>query len=533
MRPDALLRALGADPRVFRAIYRAQRLILSRPRLVRLRGRKAGSDFLLYIIAFLISVSAAVFMLSARRQPVLGGGFALTLGCSFLIMVVLADHAEVLVHPGERLVLAAHPHDDRSVLLAKLAAVGRSVALLSAILFVPAALVAAFLWGRGAALAFLAGAAGAAAAVTTLGLLTAVLLVRAGGRRAMERLLPWIQGLFQLCYFLPTVAGQIFQPEKVSAGTRALLSWLLPTLWFAAPLELATGLGGPSAGRRLALAACSLALLVVAGGRVSTGLGRRLLEPEPRPAGPPSRLAVRPRGLMASFLRFEGLRLLSLLRLHLRCDWRARSEVLSLPIMTLVMLVFYARPNSHTDAWLVLSLYGWTLFLSASTLIRSQRPESLWWLLSSPIDRTRFSLATIPLLRLLMLLPTSVAVALLSLRHPTPAGGSWPLELLSFLGLLAYGDLFLLLGKVMYPDFPFSRAVAGAGATAGRRVGGFMFGALLSAAGTAAIRFCQHFGAPGIAWGCLAAVALHGPAFLWARRRTRRAAAHLDLALLG
>jgi hypothetical protein len=532
MRTDPLLHALGADPRVFRPVYRAQRLMLSRPRLAQWRGRQAGSEALLDLVAFAYSIAAA-FLLLEVRQPVLGGGVALTMGCGFLLMIVLADHAEALVHPAERLVLAAHPHDDRSLLLARLAAVGRSLALLSAVLFAPACLVAAFRWGPGPALAFLAGAAGAAFAVSTLGLLTAVLIVRSWGRQAMDRLLPWIQGSFKLGFVLPMALSQFFRPEQLSAGTRALLPWLLPTFWFGAPLELAAGGAGPAAAGRLVLAVGSLAFVIVAGGRLATGLGRRLLEPEKLPAPAPGRRTAPSRGLPGVFLRFEGLRLFRLLRVQLRSDWRTRSAVLSLPIVTLILLVLYSRAERPAGGWLVPFLYGWMLLLSASTLTRSHRPESLWWLLASPLDRTRFSLATIPLLRLFMLVPISTAAALLSLHRSTPAGASWPLRLLSWLAFLAYGDLCLILGKVLFPEFPFSEPSSGDGATSGRHFGSALLGGLVSGGGVAAISFCLHFGAPGIAAGGLAAVVLHLPASLWARRRTRRAAARLDLASLG
>jgi hypothetical protein len=315
------------------------------------------------------------------------------------------------------------------------------------------------------------------------------------------------------------------------------------------------------------------ALVAFAGERAARGLGRHLLEPESRftasaptptstltlapaqappnptaslpaltpapaptaatPSTTPASRAILSRALPAFFLRSHGRRLFRLLRVHLRCDSRARSEVLTVPVLSLVMLVLYSRPAAPDDPWLVPSIYGWGLFMSASTLIRSQHPESLWWLLSSPVDRTRFSLSTIPLLRLLILLPMSATVALISLRHPSPPGTTWALKLLSLLALVAYGDLVLLLGKVMFPEFPFSLPATGAGATTGRRFGSVMLGLPASGAGTAAILGFQHFGAPGIASGAVAALALHGPAYLWARRRARRAAEHLDLASLG
>ncbi|MDP9122285.1 MAG: hypothetical protein M3O15_13120, partial [Acidobacteriota bacterium] len=197
---DLLLRPLGVDPQVFRPVYHAEKLMLGRRgRLARPRNRGLSPFTLLCVFAFVYGLAPVSLMM--RQPPLSGGGLALTLCCFFLLMVVLSDHAEALVDPGQYRVLAAHPHDDRSVLFAKLAAVGRSLALLSAILFVPGGVLLTFMRGFRAALAFLGGAAGAALAVATLGLLIGVLLVRSGGRQAMERVLPWVQGGFQVGLF--------------------------------------------------------------------------------------------------------------------------------------------------------------------------------------------------------------------------------------------------------------------------------------------------------------------------------------------
>ncbi|HEV7516341.1 MAG TPA: hypothetical protein VGR07_08585, partial [Thermoanaerobaculia bacterium] len=198
---DPLLRALGADPAVFRPVYRVHKLMLRRrARLVRRRGKGASSFLLLGFTSLIWGLLAIGSVMSGTA--LLGGGLALTFGSTFLLMVVLTDDADALVHPAERLVLAAHPHDDRSLLLAKLAAIGRSLALLSALLFLPAGLTLLFVRGPGAGLAFLAGAAGAALEVAAGGLLFAVLLVRLWGRQKMERLLAWSQGAFWISYLL-------------------------------------------------------------------------------------------------------------------------------------------------------------------------------------------------------------------------------------------------------------------------------------------------------------------------------------------
>jgi hypothetical protein len=353
------------------------------------------------------------------------------------------------------------------------------------------------------------------------------------------------QGIFALSGVVPMAGMQLLNPQQLSPAARDLVSWLLPSFWFNAPLELAAGRAGPDAGARLVLAAGTLVLVAIASSYLATGLGRRLLEPEPRPAAAPRASAARSAPLLTFFLSSEGNRLFNLLRIHLRSDWRTRSDVFALPVTSLLIMAFYSysRAGSIAGGSLVLFMYGWSLFLCASTLTRSQQPERLWWLLSSPIDRTRFSLATIHLSRFFMLLPLATALALLSLHHPThptllthqtlASDASWPFRLLSLLALLAYGDLLLVLGKAMYPEFPFSRAPRKAGETAGGSFLRTMTGLPVAIAGTVAAAVCHRYGARGVAIGGAAAVLLHLPAYRLARRRTGQAATELDLVNIG
>jgi hypothetical protein len=532
---DRLLRALGADPKVFRPLYRVYRIMLQRgTRLVRKARGKAGSQAMLFLSAAACGMFTAV-LFTMQWRSFLPAGLGLTLSCAFLLMIVLGDHADALVHRGERLVLAAHPHDDRSLLLAKLAAVGRSLAVLWLLLFGVPTLFVIGVHGPGAALAFLAGAAGAALATTALGLTTAVLIGRLGGRRATDRLLAWLPAAFQAVY-LTVMLGinsiARLKESQVPARLRDLLSWLLPGSWFAAPLEIAAGGSTASAWGRLALATGCLVILGALGGRLVTGLGSRLLEPEPHAGAAARRRAAPPPKLLASVLRFEGLRLLSLFRVHLRSDWRARSELLAMPVVLLVCLVFYSLRFGAAGGPLTLFMYGWMLLVSADGLTRSQRPENLWWLLSSPIDRTRFSMATISLLRLVVLLPGAAVATLLGEHSRFPTDGGWPQRLVALLLLVAYGDLLLLLGKAAFPDFPFSRA-ARSGQRMGPQFAGYMIAGLASGAGTVLVLVCRRLGDGWLLSLALLFVVLHLPATGYARRRARQAAAKLDLAELG
>jgi len=121
-------------------------------------------------------------------------------------------------------------------------------------------------------------------------------------------------------------------------------------------------------------------------------------------------------------------------------------------------------------------------------------------------------------------------VALLTLRQGLQPDQSWPQSLWYLAALVAWGDLLLLLGKVAYPEFPFSRGREGG--MAAERFAILFIGALVSGAVTAVLAVSQLFGAPGFALAALAAVLLHLPASHWARRRTARAAARLDLVQL-
>ena len=203
------------------------------------------------------------------------------------------------------------------------------------------------------------------------------------------------------------------------------LGWALPAFWFLAPLELiergaAAGPPRPAgAGRRDArlppLRRHPLA---------RAGLSARLLEPPARPAGPArhgasARLCARGGG--------ERARLFAILRLHLRSDWRTRSEFLLVPLMGTFFILFYFRSFSlpRLASGMPVFFYCWMLVLSSDVLTRGSNPDSLWWILTAPIDRARFSLATVTMVRAFHLAPLFAALAIVEVR----AEGSWPYRL--------------------------------------------------------------------------------------------------------
>ena len=530
---DLLIRLLGAEPAVFHPLYRTQKLLLQRGARLVQRQRRSQVPFatpftMLCLFAALYGMSSLGLILGAKSS-LLGAAVALTLGCAFLLLVVVTDNFDVLVNPREALVLAAHPHDDRSFLLAKLAAIGRTLSILAVLLFVLPGLAAGFVFRSAAAgLVFLAGAAGASLATVSFGLLLAAALLRTGGRAAMDRMMPWIQGVFQIGYLI-AVGGQRLTGAITARRLADLgpLPWLAPPFWFAAPLELiADGPTAPALGR-LGLALASLGLLLGGATRwLGSGLTERLLEPVQAPAAAPVRRAP------AAYWKGGGerARLFALLRIHLRSDWRARSEFLLIPLMGSFMLLFYFQDFGYSRSGPLLSFffYAWMLVLAADVLTRSSRPQSLWWILTAPIDRARVSLATLTLVRIFQLAPLFAAAVGAEAR----SGAPWPQQLAVAAELLALGDLLVLVGKGMFPDFPFSRPRAEGGVSAERTVLNLV-GSLVSGVATVAIFVFGLFGVPGILTGAAVFAVLRFPVAVWVRRRATVAAEQLELLAMG
>lgn len=529
---DPILRALGADPEVFRPIYRAQKLILARrARIVQSRRGllKGGSPFrLLCLFSLLYGFSFLAFVLSSR-SPLLGSAAAVTIGCFFLLLVVITDNFDVLVDPRETLILAAHPHDERSFIVAKVAAIGRTLSILAVFLFGPSTIALSVSGGSLVpGLAFFAGAAGASVATIVFGMLAAAAILKMGGRNALDRLMPWLQGIFQIGYLL--VVGTPRFTELTTTSSLAglgLVPWLLPAFWFLAPLELALGSPAAPALGRLLLAVGALVLVLTGATRwIAVGLRERLLEPAEAPR------AVRrtdrrrtPTRVPAS----EGARLFALLRVHLRSDWRTRSEFLLMPIMGAFILLVYLPMQREGEgpvgSLMVAYFYSWMLVLSADVLTRSSRPETLWFILASPIDRTRFSLATLSLMRAFQLAPLFAVAAFSVLR----GAGTWPHRLILLLELLALGDLLVIAGKAVFPEFPFSRLSKTQGGAGGERFVLLLIGSLLAGLATGVVYALDLLGWEGALAGAALFTLLRFPALGLARRRTAAAAARIEL----
>jgi hypothetical protein len=529
-----VLGLFGADPDVFFPVARVHALIVRRRAgLVRTRGAfgKASPFRMLCIFALLYGIFGVLFIVQTPFR-VLGASLAVGIGCLFLLMIVVTDYLDLLVNPREQLVIGAHPHDDRSILLAKLWVVGRTLGILFALVSVPPLVVIATTQAVAASVLYLAGSAAAAVTACMGGLYLGVAVISLFGRAAFDRVMPWLQMAFQFSYFI-FIGGQrllrLITATKFPPG----FEWLFPPLWFLAPYQaLGEGRFTASTAGRTALAAGVFALMSIGATRwLGSRVGDRLLEPIQRRARESA--APAPAAEMVSRRKTAGAtkrvaqtserrKLFDLLRVHLRADWRTRSEFFVGPIVCAFLLV---SSGKVWTPWFAFGFVGWLLLASMDVLTRSARPELLWFLLVSPVDRVRFSKRAVDLMRLSQLLPVVIVFAILKWKT---AGPDLPSRLLFLALLAAYGDLVIVAGRGVFPEFPFSRPGGPESAT-GRRIAVMLAGSLASAAATAGIWLLARRGNLGTAAAIVLLVAAHFPAALWMRRRVAAAAEDLEL----
>jgi hypothetical protein len=475
----------------------------------------------------------AFFILMESKFSMAGAVISATFGCFFILLVVATDDLDVLINPREYLVLAAHPHDDRSVMLAKLWVVGSSLVQLSALLFLPSAAgIVVSTNSPVVAAAYFVGASAAALATSIAAIFLATAVVALGGRSAMDRVLPWVQVTFQLSYVL-LIGGRHALAWMKASSLPAGVVWTLPTVWFLAGYEaLRYGLS-PGLAVRGAGALVLLTGLVVGGARfLGARMGEKLLEPleRPRVRRPANDPTVRKRtDASGGVLQGEKKWLFRLLRVHLRTDWRTRSEFLMTPIVLLYFLFQIWREPSigAGGAAVLLTFVGWFLMLSLDVLTRSSRPQVLWCVLVSPVDRTRLAMSSIALVRLFQLLPVGVLLLVFEILR---GSGSAVERLLRVTEVVLFGDLLLLTGRGLFPDFPFSRPTRSEGQAGGRRFVTMFLGGLIAAAGSAVITLLSLLGVPGLAAGIALALLLRFPISAWTKLRVTRAAEQLELA---
>jgi hypothetical protein len=534
----AAARAAGADPAVFVPVARTQALLVRR-RAGILRTRRglmaSWSPFrALCFFALLYGVFGLLFVIGARSR-LFGEALAVTIGCLFLLMVVVSDYFDVLVNPREQVLLGPHPHDDRSILLAKLWTVGRALGILCLLLFAPTTIAVLVIEkSLGAAVLYFAGAAGAAAAAALVGLYCAVAVLALFGRRAYDRMMPWVQNLFQLSYFI-FVGGQGFVRAMQKTAIPPLVAWLAPPFWFLAPLEgLTSGWTLAVAGRTAVAVALLGALFVGCTRWLGSRVGEKLLEPlgrvgsrpRARSERAPARAAASPgrrAGVARLLLGAEGARFFQVFRVQMRSDWKIRSEFFMGPVVSAFLVLGTRRGMSP---WFGMFFLGCFLIVSMDVLTRTGRPESMWCVLVAPVDRARFSASSIPLMRVAQLLPLVLIVAIAGAMSPGTT--AWERTVFCVEALL-YGDLLILLGRGLFPEFPFTRP-SRVDAMSGRRMVLVMFGTLFSSVLTLGMSAASLFPHYGYAIVIASLVALRFPAQRWMRRRVGAAAEDVELA---
>ncbi|HYR52631.1 MAG TPA: hypothetical protein VET83_08450 [Candidatus Dormibacteraeota bacterium] len=539
---DRLVRLLGADPAVFRPVFRAQRTVLNRR--AALAKRRAGwlsrrlSPF--QVLCFLTFVSGVtISAIALTLAPILvGAAVVYTFGTFFLLLNVILDDFDVIVNPSEYLVLAAHPHDGWSVLLAKIVAVGSSIAVLGAFYFVPGAIITLLsLHSVLAAVAFLIGGASVTVAVGSGGMLFAAAMVSIWGRAALDRILPMVQIFYMISIIVPTVGRnalrQITLPPLAKLG---IAPWIAPPAWFIWPLEIATGSVSSATWLRAALASGSLIALVAIGSRWIGGrFGERLLDP---PAYRRRRTRSRSlqRGSRIHLLGRtpETRALLALISTHLRSDFQFRTQFIATTITPLIILtsLFVSRNvrgiGGKPEFVLGMLGFGLTAVLGSFHRVmgQSSRPEALWFILAAPIKRTRFSLATIPSLRGIVVIPHllfMLAVAIL-----TRAGG--PVQIAAtIVGMGILAEALLRFWRGFYQGMPFSQPIRSAGKMGGGQILAMFGGTLIGAGFVATLMVGHHLGLPYQGAVILVFVVALIFAAMWARRRVSREAEAMEL----
>lgn len=465
-RADALLYAFGVDPGVYRPMLRAQQRILARRnRLARGTGRIVVKGFTPFLLRCLMYTVFSVMLLSwiLGSSPLFGVALALTAGAMLLLFDLLFDKVDFLANADEYQVIAAHPHDAWSVLLAKVMALASEVGALGACLFMLPAIATGFAFHSvGAGIAFAGAAAALTAAVSMGGMLASAVIVATGGRRALLRFLPAVHATYLLLYFGVYYARKLVAHMTVpSLDALGWLRWALPSVWFVAPVEFASGHVGPTTAARGALALASTAVLLPISARwVRTRFDERILEPAHTASH--SRNSARRTSRRVSVAPSRNVGMLAyrkILMAHLRSDTTVRSALLMSVFMPAMLLVSQTFATGLRAESLIAMALTW-LFLAETYMVRgsliSSHPSGIWFVLLSPGARVPFSRALEVAVRLVTVMPTmAIAAVYVSLAGSGPL---WTrLALVTLVGILA--DTGILVLRITTPDLPFSRPI--------------------------------------------------------------------------
>jgi len=472
---ERLAGLFGADPAVFVPFARAYALIVrrrSRMRLTRGISPKAMGRISPFQVACFFSalVGFGVAAATAGMNPsLMGSALALVFGSFLVVFAVLFDYLEVLASSDEYRVIAAHPHDAWSVLFAKIFVVGRALATLAACYYTPSILVIGFVrHSIVAAGAFALGASLATAAASLGAMLAGIGILARWGRVALLRFLPAIQALFLLGYVSMSMGRRWVFATGFGTG-RVLPTWvtIAPPVWFAAPLEWATGTAVPATMLRAVLAVGSLAALGAIGFRWGrAGFGETLLAfgsgAAPSATRPKRAAASGRRPTRRLWVHDPATRaFLSMVRIHMRTDLAFRSQMVMSTLMTAMIALSPsisagARRHALPEVTLLLAsaAIGMAIVSLTTASATSTRPEALWPLLISPVERVRYAMAPSRMLRWILVLPLVVV------------GGGWyvatavnvplPERIARVAGVAVYLDMLVTLQRGLVPDLPFS-----------------------------------------------------------------------------
>lgn len=413
--------------------------------------------FSFYLIRWLTEIAA----------PIVGVGFVLTAGAGMLLVDLLFDKFDVLADPNEYQVIAAHPHDAWSVVLAKVMAIARDAAILAACLFTVPAITAGFVFHSAmASVAFVLAAASLTLAVSAGGMLSSAAVVAVGGKSALQRVMP-VMHLIYLVLYLGIMTGSRWIASIAPSGIEAMgwLKWVLPTIWFAAPVEIAAGQWGPTTVARGFLALGTLLVAVPLFARWIRGrFDERILETPVRR----KRSAVRHSSVAASHRSGHATwppgprTFLKLLRVHIASDAAVRGGMMAAFFMPI--LIFFSTQASRASirAHIEFNIAMMTIGIGAamSLLTRmmqlSSRPQAIWFVLIAPESRLEFSRSVVWALRFAVLLPLTIVAAIY-----VPITGQGPLwSRLLFVALaVTLCDATLVGLRGFSPAIPFSKPV--------------------------------------------------------------------------
>jgi hypothetical protein len=463
---DAAIRLMGADPAVYRPVARAQRLILRRKTALgrSSRGLLRGitPEQFLYLTTAVFSVYLLGLVLGAPSKLIVVA-FTLTTGAAFILMDLIADKFTVLADPDEYQVIAAHPHDAWSVVLAKIVAVGRSITILAACAFtLPAVATGIVFHSVAAGLAYAVAAAALTVTISAGGMLATAAIVALGGRTALHRALPFFHAVYAFLYVGILLGRDALM--RVEAPTIDALGWWkwFPTLWFTAPVEWATGRAGATTLSRAALAVGAFVVLLPLSARwIRTRFDERILEPATRRA----RTKVREHAASRTWRPEWGVGprvFLRLLFAHLRSDVAVRGGVMAAFLMPVVMLISSQASSPPTKAWpqytvtMVGAGVGYAAMLLVQVLQTSSRPAALWVVLISPNGRRAFSDAMTWVVRIVLLVPAVIGLAIYMAGYDR-----WPVEVrVLYVVLVAIlCDTGLVTARGFSPAVPFSLPV--------------------------------------------------------------------------